>query len=384
MISAFAVATLVLISVSGYSPANANPAGIEIADRLIDLLKSYDAKDVSYDDADYDSGSDITTIYGFEMINPEGEGTLTIQNIQMTGVKLHASGALSADELVASKTLLAGLEDDASFNVRMITVQNPLFPEKSATEGKNNAFAYRLASEFLMENILISDKDITVPIESIYIGRGPLDGDIPETLEFAVNNVVVQTDEISDPDPREQLEKFGYEEIDISFSSVWSWDSAAEEAVIGPISFSAVDMGTVTLDLSLGGVSRELLLAVEDRDRAMELAQLLSFISLQYALEDDSITDRVISVMSDEADLSPSTLIGIWVDLARRQMMDQELPEDFIKMVVKASEYFFNNPGTIRLAAEPEAPIPAGQLMGSVMFGPAALIAQLNITVTAE
>ncbi len=384
VIFAVAFAALMTIQAGSISSAWANAAGTEIADRLVDLLTSYGAKDARYDDADYDSGSDIATIYGFSLSNPRARTSITVQNIQMAGVKLHAGGALSSDELFASKISLVNPDEGSSMSIRQITIVDPLFPEKAAVDGNNNAFFYRLASEFLIEDLVIRDENLTVPIATIYANRGPLDGDIPETMDFVLENMIIQTEEVEDLDARENLEKFGYEEIDFSFSSVWSWDSSTEESVIGPVNFTVVDMGAVTIELTLGGVSREMLLALDDENRMMEMAQLLSFISLDYQAEDDSIIDRMVSSGAADANLSPSTMIGIWVDQLRQQMTDQDMPANFVKMFVTASEYFMNNPGTFTLLAEPKTPVLLSQLMGSVMFGPAAIIPLLNITVVAE
>lgn len=378
------LALLLPFTLQNVSPANANSQGIEIADQLMDLFASYDGVDPVYDDADYDSSSDITTIYGFLFENPKEDASLTIQRLEMLGVRIHASGAISADELVASKVTLDDRGDETAIAIGTMTVQDPLFPEKAIVDGKNKAFVYRLATEYLLEDTVIASEGKTLPIARIFARRGELDGDIPETFQLDIENVVFPVDDMDDPSSQEQLGRMGYDVLDISMSAIWSWDSAAERMDVGPLQVSIRDMGATTLELAVGGVSREFLLTFEDDDRRLELAQLMSFISLNYTVDDDSVTDRIINVMSEDADLSPNTMIGIWVDLARQQMTQLTLPEDFIKMVVKATEYFLNNPGRISLSAEPEAPIPAAQLMGSVMFGPAAIIPMLNITVTAE
>jgi hypothetical protein len=382
--SVLAFAVLVMTPAVGMSSAWANPAGREIADRFVDLLTSYDAKNVRYADANYDSASDVTTIYGFSLDNPKERSSLLVQDIQMTGVQLYDSGGLSADELLANEIRIEGSNSRERMSVRQITILNPVFPEKEVAEGENNTFIYRLASGIMIEDIVFQNEGMNVPIAAIYAGRGSLDGDIPEMMNFSVENMIIQTAEIEDREAAANLEKFGYEEINFSFSSFWSWDSSAEQAVIGPVSFFVEDMGNIMIQLSLGGVSRELIQSVGDKDRMMGLAQLLTLKSAYYQLEDDSITDRVISITAKEGDLSPSTLTGLWVDLARQQMQEMNLPEDFVTMVVKAFESFLTDPGTLAIAAEPQTPVLFSQLMGSVMFGPAAIIPLLNFTVTAE
>lgn len=379
--SAFAIAFLAIVSTQ--APAIANSKGESIADHFIELLTEYGASDVGYDNAEYDSGTDVTTIYNFKLINPKEETEMTIKALEMRSVNLHANGSLSAASLVANNLELVEIDDDTHISIARMTVQDPLFPLKEDIDKDNNNFIYRLSSDVLIEDMVVVS-DITVPVARIHISRGPLDGDIPNNMSFGLDNLVIQTKDIEDFDSREQLDKYGYEEVDFSFASDWTWDSGSEIATVGPLRFSVANMGTATFEMTAGNVTRELLMSLEDEDKIMDLAQLLTLVSAHYWVEDDTITDRVISIMSDESDLSPSTLIGIWVDLSRRQLMDQGMPEDFIKMVVKATEYFLNNPGRMDVSANPETPIPATQLMGSIMFGPAALVPLLNISVTAE
>lgn len=214
--------------------------------------------------------------------------------------------------------------------------------------------------------------------------RSELVDDLPADVTFAVENVLVEADQIDDDEMKENLAKFGYDRIDISFSTTWSWDRDAEQASFGPIKLDLAEMGSVTAAFTVGGVTRELIDALEDEDRIFELAQMMSLVSLDYSFQDDSLTNRVIGAIADESDLSANTMIGIWVDLSRRQMMDQDIPEDFIDMVTSAFETFLRDPGRLSLAANPDEPIPVTQLMGSVWFGPAALIPLLNISVSAE
>ncbi len=379
--SALAIAFLAIVTMQ--APAIANSEGEAIADQFIRLLTEYGASDVGYDDAERDSGTDVTTIYNFRLVNPKEETEMTIKALELRSVNLHDDGSLSAESMVANILHLVEIDDDTLISITRMTIQDPLFPLEEEIDKDNNNFIYRLASEVLIEDMVV-EAEITVPVARILISRGQLDGDIPNNISFVLDNLVVQTKDIEDPDSREQLDKFGYEEVDFSFSTDWTWDSNNEIATAGPVRFTVADMGTATFEMTAGNVTRELLTSLEDEDKLMELAQLLTLVSAHYWVEDDTITDRIISIMSDESDLSPSTLIGIWVDLSRRQLMDQGMPEDFIKMVVKATEYFLNNPGRIDFSANPETPIPATQLMGSIMFGPAALVPLLNISVTAE
>ncbi|MBL4756344.1 MAG: hypothetical protein JKY32_01510 [Rhizobiales bacterium] len=379
--SAMAIAFLAIVSTQ--APAIANSKGEAIADHFIGLLSEYGASDVGYDGAEYDSSTDVTTIYDFRLVNPKEETEMTIKTLELRSVDLHASGSLSAESMVANILHLVEIDDDTQISIARMTILDPLFPLKEEIEDDNKNFVYRLASEVLIEDMVV-EAEITVPVARIHISRGQLDGDIPNTMSFVIDNLVVQTKDIEDPDTREQLDKYGYREVDFSFSSNWTWDSGAEIATVGPLRFTVADMATVTFEMTAGNVTRELLMSLENEDKLMELAQLLTLVSAHYWVEDDTITDRVISIISDESDLSPSTMIGIWVDLSRRQLMDQGMPEDFIKMVVKATEYFLNNPGRMDISANPETPIPATQLMGSIMFGPAALVPLLNISVTAE
>ena len=77
--------------------------------------------------------------------------------------------------------------------------------------------------------------------------------------------------------------------------------------------------------------------------------------------------------------VSEDDVVALWLNQVRQGLAEAEMPESFNEMIMTAMQNYLTDPKSLSISVNPPQPIPAAQIMGSVMFGPAALIPLLNI-----
>ena len=146
---------------------------------------------------------------------------------------------------------------------------------------------------------------------------------------------------------------------------------------------TVADAGGYKLKAEFGGITRELLQS-SGSDDIMEMAQQITFKSLNLVYTDDSAVGRALTMTAKKLGANKDDVIALWLEEVRKGLAAAETPDTFNEMVIEAVTRFLNDPNTLAVSFNPPQPLPAGQLMGALMFGPASLIPALNISIAAE
>ena len=112
------------------------------------------------------------------------------------------------------------------------------------------------------------------------------------------------------------------------------------------------------------------------------LAQL-SIESASISFEDDSLTEKLLDYYGKQYGMTPEQVADAAVQSVQAVAASLQNP-DFQNEVTEAVRTFLADPQSIEIAIDPQAPIPAMQVMGAVMGAPQTLPQVLSLSVTAN
>ena len=347
-----------------------------------EALKANGAREVNMGPVE---GDDARFTVGATRIVSESEGkvgTVTVAKTTWVGAVPTPEGGYKADQIVAEGF---GFEaDDAKMKADTITLVNyvGVAPAK-VVPGKISG--ERVESATVTGITITTEEGKTVPIASATFSAGDYVGDTPRRASFDLKGLVVPLDP-KDPDlaPARAL---GYEKLSIDFAFSGTWDDKTGRLDIPSITVGAVDVGTIKMAATIGGVTPAVVEAMKkaegDQAKQMEILQGLSVEALSLRWEDGSLAGRVLTMQAKEQGVDTKTYAK-QLKLLLPAILSMIGNKDFEKQVAGAAGTFLEAPKSLTVAARPKAPVPFGQIMGAAMMAPQSLPTVLGAQVSAN
>ncbi len=365
-------------------PASAfDPSGIPVADAFLKVLDSEKGDVKSYGAVDESGG--IVTITDLVLADEDSEDeqvmisktTLTDGNVMENGrLKL---GGLSLEDLKLTA-------DDGGMTMATMNVTDLLLP--APEEIKDGVPSVDPSYKtFKASTIEVNDADGKIAaIDEITSSIDSMDGDQPTSGQFAVSGVVIDVKEIQ-ADEAKTLQELGYETLSMNISGSGKWDPEAATIVIPDLKIDAQDAATLSLSLSLGGLTREVVdklnESTDNPDESLALMQNISVSNIRIRLDDASLTGRILEQEASKAGIEKSQYITAMtgsLPLMLGMLQNKELEGQ----VSAAVTQYLNDPQSLQITASPEAPVPFAQIMGAAMMAPQMIPGLLGVAVSAN
>ncbi|MBZ0218075.1 MAG: hypothetical protein K8F25_16075 [Fimbriimonadaceae bacterium] len=380
--SVFVWCLAILLIAGGTKLANADNRADEVTERIVALLKGYGASEVSFSSTSYDSVHDEVTITDLKIVGPSDELTVVeADELVLNGAKTPDDGTLSADSII----VIAGSgrdEDGEQLSFRRLTELEVFIPTKAMIDDEGDAITYSMMREAVIEYLVVGN-DPKVPVKRIHYSRGALDGQVPTSFSIKVEGIAVDIADLDDEDAQEALRELGYDKLDMDMAVDWQWDRTTGNSGVSPVRITVTDAGGYEFHTEFGGITYELLTA-SNTETAMQHVEQITLKSAELVYNDNSAMDRMMAYGEREADVDRTGVIAIWLSKIRDGLTEAGAPESFNAMVLRELEIFLNDPQKLSVSLKPSQPVPASQIVGSIMFGPGVLIPLLNILVTAN
>jgi hypothetical protein len=178
----------------------------------------------------------------------------------------------------------------------------------------------------------------------------------PVLQELTVSRLTVPTHGLNRLVPRDALAAFGPDHVtaDLDFKLVW--DPQTHDLALAPFRLAAEDLGTLTLNLTLGNVDLSLLPKGAMAAMAGMVVATVKSGSLVY--DDHSLIERCIAVYAamngQPADGVRQMLVGMLTNLKSPLPSRPLLPSQLAG--------FIQHPGTLTARIAPDAAVPAAML----------------------
>ena len=376
-------AAVSLIALHGTPALAFDPTGNTVADAFLSILDAQEGTVESYG-AVSEAGNAVTIQDLVISDEDDQDARVTIATTVLTGGEILDNGRLKLDSL-GLETLDLGA-DDGGMSLETLNVTELVLPSAEETAAGNAPTnpGYRT---FDVKNIQVRDEDGKVAdIQSISSSIDSMDGDLPTSGSFMLSGATIDVKQL-EVEEAKSLTELGYETLSLDVSASGTWDPDAATVNIPELKIDAKDAASLSLSLSLGGVTREVVEQLEEKsenpEEAMALLQNVSVINAKIRLDDDTLTGRILDQEAKKAGVEVpvfvSQLTGT-LPLMLGMLQNKELEEQ----VAQAVTEFLTTPGSLEIVAAPAAPVPFSQVMGTAMIAPQMIPQILSVGITAN
>lgn len=359
------------------------PTGNAVADAFLEVLDAQEGVVEGYGNVSESGGA--VTIENLVLTNEDDKDEkVSIASTVLTGGVILANGRLKLESLGVSALSLTA--DDGGMTLESLDVTDLVLPspKEAAAKDKPANPGYRT---FDVKNIKVTDEDGKVAdIAAISSSIDAMDGDLPTAGRFAVTGATIDVNEL-EADETKTLRELGYDTLTMDIAASATWDPEAATIVIPDLKIDAKDAASLSLALTLGGVTRQVVEELEKKSQnpedALALLQNVSIITAKIRLEDDTLTGRILDQEAKKAGLDTPTYVASLTG-ALPAMLGVLQNKDFEGQVAKSVSDFLTTPGSLEVAASPAAPVPFAQIMGTAMFAPQMIPQILSVGITAN
>jgi hypothetical protein len=338
---------------------------------------------------------------GFDVIASVAFGRLSMRNLDATGpefdkfrlggftlrdVSIDSLGEISLDGLAVS------VPDQGSFNLERFAIGGIVLPKlavlQAAAQSERGGLPPDPATlipqiafiEFLGAKGVFDDKPGS--LDRLRFDLRDYIGAIPTTASADLRGLQIPAAAVTEESAREILRGLGIDRISVDYGYRVRWRESDAKLFIDDIHLQVADVGSLTVSVVLGGLTREMLVDSFDTDKMMEN---LTFEEARIVFEDKSITDRAIRYFAKQSDADPETLRQETADAIpltlRVAITDQSLREK----IAPALKAFLLKPGRLTITASAKEPnLRLGMLVMTGSVSPQDLPSVLNIEVTQE
>ncbi|KQT52957.1 MULTISPECIES: hypothetical protein [unclassified Aureimonas] len=189
---------------------------------------------------------------------------------------------------------------------------------------------------------------------------------------------------------------FGYPQLSGTGSVSAAWNPTSGELSLDPLNISFENVGALDVSYQVNGYTPAFIASMREVQKQMAanpdgnggmavfgLLSQLSLASTVVSYSDDSFANKMLDYQAKQAGTTREALIAGIVGQVGGMLASLQNPE-FQTEVSTAVETFLKDPQSLTVAIEPDAPIPATQIMGAAMGAPQTLPSVLHLSVTAN
>ena len=227
---------------------------------------------------------------------------------------------------------------------------------------------------------------------SAYVAGEPL------LTEMKVTGLQGDMTKLPDEKSRAVMQALGYSTLSGDMTMKGSWNPADGRMQINEWMLDVTDAAALNITMDLSGFTTDLIRQMQEitakRDSGemneqamgfamMGLMQQLSFNGAQIALDDASLTGRVLDFVAAQQGARRADVVNMAKGMMPILLSRLQNPA-FASMVAGAVSDYLDDPQSLTVTAAPAAPVPAPQIMGAAMGAPQTIPDVLNVTVEAN
>ena len=290
---------------------------------------------------------------------------------------------------------------EGSFSIGEWAIENMVLPG----EGDTSVSGILSAIGFGYDRVFLSDAEVSVggtPVVTLASAESTYDLNATPTT-FTADVTDMKVDLTVPPDPSGELTRWiegtGYDAIEMDIDMDGSWDPASGLIDIPTYRFDLVDMGSLDMELKIGGYTTAFMDSLQQVSQQMNSEdpqaqqaanmQMLGLVSqLQFGgfllgFEDAGMTNRLLDYYAQTNGQTKDQLVQQTVNIMPLVLGQLQAPE-LQAQIQEAVASFLNDPKSITLSAKPDTMLAFPVLMGAAMSSPADLAKALNAQVTAN
>ena len=373
-----------------------NPAFAQDATAVADLLKAAVAKqgiDISWTKV---SGDASQMVLEGVAVKPASEAeSLPIGNITLAGISEQDGGyrveTLTTDPFSKS-------EDGVSLDISSFVIDGMNIPAADSTDP--------LDSVMLYDGMKLDSMTAKVGDKTAFSMNGlnvemtaPADGK-PMEFKGAAEKFTADLTLVDDAEAKEVINALGYQNISGYLEMAGSWQPADGSLSLSQYDITIDNGGTLGLTFDLGGYTLDFIKSMQETTQKLAAApaggdnsaaglamlglmQQLTLKGASIRFDDDSLTNKSLDLVATRSRAKRTDITNqakAIVPFLTAQLNNPELAQQ-ISTAVNA---YLDNPKSIEVSAEPDAPVPFAQIAAGAMGNPLDLTKTLGVKVTAN
>ncbi|HEX2255591.1 MAG TPA: hypothetical protein VHG92_02620, partial [Afifellaceae bacterium] len=217
-----------------------------------------------------------------------------------------------------------------------------------------------------------------VSVGRIYMETGDVVDNVPQSSKGSVENITVPAEVFADSQFTPQT--IGYENLVLGLTWDGSRDAAAKTLDLRDVTLSIRDGGQLKISGRFGNLPEPT--ALNDADASAKAAAAeIHTLTVRY--EDESLAGRILDMMAEQQGISREEYASQIAGALPFLLAALNNPE-FQNEVAGAVGTFLQDPKSLTITLEPEAPVTGGEIMGLIGTAPQTLPDKLNVSVTAN
>ncbi|PLX39283.1 MAG: hypothetical protein C0606_01760 [Hyphomicrobiales bacterium] len=348
-------------------------SGNDLADALMADLEATGATEVTIGSVSGGGNAEILDVSA--KVTADGEaGMMTIARVAFEDGMV-ADGVIKADQMTMEGLKIVA--DDVTVTMGSMVANDVAFPTIEAIKaaGEDALGSEVKYSRAEAKNLVIADNEIKrLPIESVTVEIGEYVGDIPKSFMLNVTGIGL-TKEMLDAEGQKMFGMLGYENVNLSVTMDGAWDDGAGIGEIKNLTLSADDVGKLSMMARIGGLTPDViaqLKALENEkspEKAMGLLQGLTVEGLSVRFDNDSVVERALDAQAKQMGTDRDALAAQLAGALPLMLAALQNPE-FQQKVATAAGTFLKERKAIVATANPPAPVPVAQIVGTAMVAP--------------
>jgi hypothetical protein len=313
---------------------------------------------------------------------PEGSGG-HLQAVTFSDFSSEGLGEFSIDDLFAEHA------EEGSFKLGRFAIGGLVFPSletllaaaEAEEAGRDFDFSEITAQLGFVE---VQDIDLDIPdVPNAQLGKMRLDlgnyvGPIPTSLGLEIIDANLPASAIDDSTMRAMWQSLGYDRILGEFTAKLAWNESDETISVDDFRFSVDDVGAISMEIQLGGLSRR---ALEDLESLPDAVTEMTLVRGALTVEDYDILDRWVDQQASNSGAAPDEIreqLAVMLSNITASIGESSF-QDRLNQVLTASILL---PGSVTASATPAAPVPVAALALLAEMAPATLPELLGLSIS--
>lgn len=250
-----------------------------------------------------------------------------------------------------------------------------------------------------MGPLRVSEGDATVfKMDGIVYTASAYEPGQPLITDMAIKGMEADMTKLPDEKSRAVMQALGYTTLSGGMTMKGSWNPVDGRMEITEWMLDVTDAAALNITMDIGGFTTAFIQQMQDiaakqesgemNEQAMGFAmmglmQQLSFNGAQIALDDASLTGRVLDFMAAQQGAKREDIVNMAKGMTPILLSQLQNPA-FASMAAQAISEYLDNPQSLTVTAAPDAPVPAPQIMGAAMGAPQTIPDILAVKVTAN
>ena len=361
-----------------FGPAFGQDAS-QVAERL-KVLSKQQGMDLSWNSVSGDSSEMI--LEGVTIKPVDEKDALPIGRIVLNGVSEGSSGYL-IETLTTSPFSKSG--DGVAVDVSALVMSGLRLPAPDATDPMASMVVAYDRMELASMSVDVGGKR-AFALEGLGFEMTAPESGRPMEFSGAAEKFSFDLTLIDDPQYKGIVQALGYDTVNGYLEMAGSWQPEDGRWSLSQYDVSFENVGTFGTTLDFGGFTPDVVKSIRDLSAKMAeagdgadstasqmamlgLLQQVTFNSVSLRFDDASLTNKAIGLVAQMQGQKPADIVNMAKASVPFAMMTLNSP-DLTAEVSSAVNTYLDDPKSIEIATEPDAPVPFAMIMATAMSNP--------------